>query len=60
MSRARHFSLNWKEKLFFESTLFLGVPRGVFPEKVSPALAKRVLQHPYMMMNAAWAKLLLP
>jgi hypothetical protein len=47
MSRARFFSLNWKEKLFFESTLFLGLPRGIFPEKVSPALAKLVLQHPY-------------
>jgi hypothetical protein len=29
---------------FFDFTLFLGVPRGIFPEKVSPALAKLVLQ----------------
>jgi hypothetical protein len=32
---------------FFDFTLFLGLPRGIFPEKVSPALAKLVLQHPY-------------
>ena len=44
MPRARLFSLNWNEKIFFERTLFLGLPRGICPEKVSPALAKLVLQ----------------
>jgi hypothetical protein len=34
------------KRIFFESTLFLGLPRGICPEKVSPALAKLVLQQP--------------
>ena len=47
MSRARHFSLNSNEKTFSESTLFLGVPRGMFPERMSPALAELVPQHQF-------------
>jgi hypothetical protein len=35
-----------KRKAFFERTLILGLPRGICPEKISPALAKLVLQHP--------------
>jgi hypothetical protein len=34
MSRARHF-FELKRKYFFDFTLFLGVPRGIFPEKMS-------------------------
>jgi hypothetical protein len=29
MSRARHFSLNSNENLFFDFTLFLGLLRGI-------------------------------
>jgi hypothetical protein len=31
---------------FFDFTLFLGLLRGIFPEKVILALAKLMLQHP--------------
>jgi hypothetical protein len=34
--------LNCNEKLFSTSTIFLGLPRGIFPEKGSSAVAKLV------------------
>jgi hypothetical protein len=46
MSRARHFSFNSNENLFFDFTLFLGVPRGIFPEKMSPVIEKLSPQQP--------------
>jgi hypothetical protein len=33
-----------KEKNFFDFTLFLGVPRGIFPEKMTPVIEKLVPQ----------------
>jgi hypothetical protein len=47
MSDTRFFSLNSNEKIFFERTLFLGLPSCVVPEKMSPALAELVPQHPF-------------
>ena len=38
MSHARHFSLYSNEKISFDFTLFLGVPRGILPEKMSAVI----------------------
>ena len=40
MSRARHFSLNSNEKIFFDFTLFLGLSRQVFSRKDEPRTRK--------------------
>ena len=44
-SRARFFSLNRNEKPFPQMTLFLGLPRGIFPEKGSSA-GQKLVSHP--------------
>jgi hypothetical protein len=38
--------ISMMHKDFFDFTLFLGVPRGIFPEKMSPVVEKRVPQQP--------------